>query len=167
MKFLSPPLFVLVFGILTLTGCEPPSSKFTGAKAPDVFLNPLSQGRPNPLADLYNEAPVLLVFWASWCPSCVQEIPLLNKWHRKFAPQGLKILGINVQESREEVRKFKEAKAIDYPIALDEKGEIAEAFGVAGIPSAVFLAKGGKILYYGFSLPQNIDRLLKKGETKI
>lgn len=166
MKFLSSG--VLFFLIFNLTGCDQNPSQLKGTKAPDVFLKPLLQDQPkNPLSELYSEAPVLLVFWASWCPSCVEEMPLLNEWHKKFSGQGLTILGVNVQESPGEILEFRKKQSIDYPIVLDEEGEIAEAFGLVGLPSSVFLAKGGEILYYGFSLPHNIDQLLKKGETKI
>lgn len=166
MRRLFPSL--LFFGIFVLMGCSQAPFPLRGSKAPDVSLKPLFQNQSTSLlSSVYNETPVLLVFWASWCPSCVEEVAVLNEWHQKLTPQGLKILGINVQESPEDILNFKARQPIDYPIVLDETGEVANAFGLVGIPASVFLAKGGEILYYGFSLPQNIEQLLKKGETRI
>ena len=148
-------------------GCrqgQTPFSVLRQSQAPDFSL-PLAapQTASITLSELNREHPVLLVFWATWCPACIEEIPTLNAWHRQFSSEGLKILGINVQEPRQQVLKFiREDHAMDYPIALDEEGKTADQFGLVGLPSAVFLAKGGKILYYGFSLPPNMEQLLSR-----
>ena len=100
---------------------------------------------------------------ASWCPSCVDEIPILNQWHQKYASSGaVSILGVNVLESRERIKTFLSDNSIDFPVLLDSDGETAEQYGISGLPVTVFLAKGGKILYYGFSLPENLEELIQK-----
>ena len=139
-------------------------SQLVGAQAPDFTLPLLSSGTAKlTLSEVSREHPVLLVFWASWCPSCVEEIPVLNDWYREWTPKGLKILGINVEEPRSQLSAFVKAQPIDYPVLLDEKGEVAEHYGLVGLPAAVVLAKGGKIIYYGFTLPRDMQHLLNKG----
>lgn len=130
-------------------------------KVPDFELPALSGGRPVAFSKTNTEHPVLLVFWASWCPSCVEEIPAVNEIQKKFSAQGLKILAVNVEESRQEVVDFQKMHPMNYPVLLDEKGNVAEKFGLAGIPAAVLAGKGGKVLYFGFSLPGNLEKLLQ------
>jgi len=114
------------------------------------------------LSEVVRDNPVLLVFWATWCPSCAEEVPRLNEWNGLFKADGLQILGVNVQESREDVRAFQKDYRMDYSVVLDEDGKVAKQFGVSGLPTTVFLAKGGEIRYYGYSLPANIEQLMGK-----
>lgn len=128
-----------------------------GQSAPNFVLPRLEGGEAN-LAEIVSQKPTLLVFWATWCPSCIEEIPLLNEWAEKY-PQ-LQILGIDVQESRERVGEFLKKREVRYPILLDEEAEVASQYGLVGIPATLLLAKGGRVIYYGFSLPENIEELV-------
>jgi len=144
-------------------GCRsqwaPSASRLLGAQAPN-FVLPNLAGEKVELASLTGKKPTLLVFWATWCPTCKEEIPILNEWSQKFP--DLTILGIDVQESRERVQAFAQKQKIQYPILLDEEGEVAQQYGLVGIPAAILLAKGGKVIYYGFALPRNIERLIEE-----
>lgn len=142
-------------------GCQSASStgRLLGNQAPNFILSDLA-GKPVELASLIQEKPVLLVFWATWCPACVEEVPILNEWTEAFP--GLQIVGVNVQEPRERVQTFVEKHGVRYPVLLDEEANVAHQYGLIGIPAAILIAKGGKILYYGFSLPQNIERLIQE-----
>lgn len=144
-------------------GCQqvrwfPPSGNFVGKEAPNFILSDLS-GEKIELSHLAKEKPTLLIFWATWCPSCVEEIPILKEWSQKYS--DLQIIGVNIQESAERVKRYAEKMQIRYPILLDEEGEVAHDYGLVGIPAAVFLAKNQKIIYYGFSLPPNLEQLIK------
>ena len=131
--------------------------------APDFQLAALENSeRTTTLSEVYKDHRVLLIFWASWCPSCVEEIDTLNAWQERYQAQGLQILGINVRERREDVLKFTKLHPIRYPVLMDTEGEVASRYGVVGLPMSVLLAKGGKILYDGFSLPADIDTLLNE-----
>ena len=158
MKHLSS--FVLsIFLTASLASCSPyAGERLLGNQAPDFTL-PNLKGEKVQLSKLTSEKPVMLVFWATWCPTCNEEIPVLNQWVHLYP--GLQIVGINVQESPERVRMFTEKNKFQYPVLLDKEGEVAEQYGLVGIPASVLIAKGGKIIYYGFSLPQNVDQLIK------
>ena len=153
----------LVVGFLMMglaaASCSPRPK--AGTVAPDFTLPLLSnESEQMTLSEAVREQPVLLVFWASWCPSCVEEIPALNDLHEKFASKGLRIVGVDVQEDRKDVMDFAKKQPIRYPVLLDQEGKVADRFGLTGVPAAVFVAKGGEILYYGFSLPAHLDQLL-------
>ena len=139
------------------------SQRKASATAPNFTLNFLiPQDRAITLSDIVKERPVLLVFWATWCPSCTAEIPTLNTWYEKYHSQGLEILAVNVQEPRKRITEFVKKTPMNYPSLLDENGEVAARYGLVGLPAAVFLARGGEIIYYGFGLPDNLDQLLAK-----
>ncbi len=133
-------------------------------KAPDFTLPTLENSAQSlSLSQFTQDNAVLLVFWATWCPSCITEIPILNEWHQKFGEQGLKILAVNVKENQQTVLDFKQKHLFEYPVVMDGDGKVADTYGLAGLPVALFLAKGGEILYYGFGLPANLDHLLAQG----
>ncbi|MDP3919518.1 MAG: TlpA disulfide reductase family protein [Candidatus Omnitrophota bacterium] len=149
-----------VFLVTCLGACSPSSQKNVGAQAPDFTLPLLSENSsPVTLSNVTAEQQVLLVFWATWCPSCVAEIPVLNEWNKKYASQGLKILGINIEEPRGKVLEFAEKYPMDYSILLDSDGQTAAVYGLVALPVTVMLATGGKIIYYGFGLPE-IEELM-------
>lgn len=149
-----------LFFLTAVTGCFHRSEP-VGSRAPDFTLTTLrDKNQKVTLSEVNAQSPVLLVFWASWCPVCVEEIPVLNQWQKKYAAAGLKILGVNVEEPRSIVEQFVKTTPIHYPVLLDEDGQAADRYGLAGIPVAIFLEKGQKILYYSVSLPANLDALL-------
>lgn len=153
----------VVFGLILTVAL---SSAFSGChkqgKAPSFSLPDLKDPQRTVTLEALTDRPVLLIFWATWCPSCVQEIEQLNAWHAEFDETDLKIVAINVEEDREKILMFEKDNPINYTVLLDESGEVAEAYDVYGLPVSVFLAKGGEIIYYGFGLPKDIRALLAR-----
>ncbi len=128
-------------------------------QAPDFTLSSVEDQQSQvTLSDLTREKSVLLVFWATWCPSCIEEIPILNAWQEQYAERGLQVLAVNVQEPRHHVLEFQKMMPLNYPSLLDADGEVASRYNLMALPSSVLLAKGGEILYYGFGLPERIER---------
>jgi len=163
MKF---PCFTLLLGaVIFASGCGPggcglhwPSHLEDQKQAPDFSLFSLErQEQRTTLSEWTAKGPVLLVFWASWCPPCVQEIPVLNEIRKSYSEDTLKILAVNVGESRETLTVFRQSHSMDYDVLLDTEGVVASKYDIVGLPVAVFLAKGGEILYYGFTLPRVED----------
>lgn len=143
--------------LFLLFGCFPKqeSDNLSGLKkAPDFQVNVFHPSKQPPvlLSDLYAARPVLLVFWATWCPSCREELPRVNQLAETYS-EKLSVLSVNAQESPEEVEKFLTQNHVNFPVLLDQSGQISDLFEVTAIPSILLLAKGGEILYYGFTLP--------------
>ncbi len=156
---------VLLSGILLFSSCASSNSRFIGAKAADFTLPSLQdRAREITLSDFNRDNPVLLVFWATWCPSCKKEIPHLSA-ASQAAPQGLKVLAVSVEENREKVLDFTRRHPLNYDVLLDEQGSVAQLYGIDGIPVVILLAKGGEILYYGFRVPKHLDQLLETKES--
>lgn len=150
--------FLLI--IFLLGSCSPSVSRsLVGNQAPPFTLNNL-EGQKVSLASFTSQKPTLLVFWATWCPTCTEEIPVLNDWTKKYP--ALQIVGVNVQEPAERVKAFVDQRGIRYPILLDTEGEVAGLYGLVGIPAAILVGKDGSVLYFGFSLPKNIETLIRE-----
>ena len=133
----------------------PPPGDAGARKAADFTLSDTA-GRPVTLSRFAQGAPVLLVFWATWCPYCNAAVPELNALHRSGARGDLRILAVDYRESRETVDAFVLAKGVTFPIVLDADGAVARAYGVVGIPTYILIDRGGKIAFRGNVLPADI-----------
>ena len=138
------------------------SSRWKGQRALDFSLPIEGSGKFFVLSEENHDHPILLVFWATWCPACVEEIPSLNQTLQDYKDQGLKIAGINIEEEPELMESFLRDHPMNYPVLLDTQGNVASQFEVTGLPTMSLLAKGGEILYYCFSIPRGLDSLLTK-----
>jgi peroxiredoxin len=112
-------------------------------RAPDFTLKDL-QGRNFKLSE-HRGKPVLLVFGATWCPYCVQEIPRLKDIFAKYAPQGVAIVNIDIQESQAKVARFADKHKLPYRVLLDETAAVANNYGVRGVPNFTLVDKGGLV----------------------
>lgn len=135
-----------------------------GEPAPQVDLE-MFDGSTRPLSDLYGDRPLIVNFWASWCPPCVTEMPDIEQVHQQLAGR-VGFLGINTQDGEEEARRLVGETGVTYPLAWDREGEIFETFGVFGMPSTFFISRDGRVVgrHTGLlteeTLRQEIDELL-------
>lgn len=117
-------------------------------------------GRPVTLAPLIGKRPVLLIFWATWCPHCKETVPVVNRMHKEPAANGnVQILALDYMESPKKVKAFIEEKMVAFPVLLDRKGIVAKAYKVVGIPTYVLIARDGRIAFRGYEVPE-IDQVL-------
>jgi thiol:disulfide interchange protein DsbD len=135
----------------------PPAAVAPGAQMADFTL-PDTAGRAVTLSRFANGAPVLLVFWATWCPYCNAAVPEINALHERGAGGELRILAVDYMENRETVDAFVRAKGVRFPVVLDGDGAVAGKYGVVGIPTYVLIDREGKIAYRGNVLPDGIRR---------
>ncbi len=108
--------------------------------APDFALLDLA-GNVHRLSD-YRGKTVVVNFWASWCKPCRREFPLFVETYEREKDHGLVILGVNVEESPDQVRKFVTDFGATYPILLD-KGPVASRYRVSGLPETWFIDADG------------------------
>ncbi len=134
-----------------------------GSEAPDFELDDVD-GNKVSLSSFRGKNPVLLVFWASWCPYCVKEIPDLKKLDSKYKDKGLKIIGVNVRENPKAVSNFVKKKAVDYTVVMDRDGSVSSSYKVLGIPTNVLIDKEGAIAHNQNALPDNnlFDRVVNQ-----
>jgi thiol-disulfide isomerase/thioredoxin len=96
---------------------------------------------------------LLLTFFATWCPPCLEEIPVLVKLQDELSGAGFSVIGMSVdQQGPAIVAKFVEKKAINYPVLLAESKTTTDFGGIYGIPVAFLVNKAGNVVkrYTGY-----------------
>ena len=92
--------------------------------------------------------PLLVNFWATWCPPCVEELPMLDRFWRENAANGFQVLALAIDQPSA-VRKFLQRQPLGFPVALAGLGgvELAKSLGNAtgGLPFSVFFKADGSI----------------------
>ncbi|MDQ3720443.1 MAG: TlpA family protein disulfide reductase [Actinomycetota bacterium] len=91
-------------------------------------------------------APVVLNFWASWCPPCRTEAPRLERSWRQARQTGVVYLGLNIQDVSDDARRFLDEYRASYPNVRDQGDEVARRWGVTGLPETFFLRRDGKVV---------------------
>ncbi|MBI5038171.1 MAG: TlpA family protein disulfide reductase [Nitrospirae bacterium] len=86
---------------------------------------------------------IVLNFWATWCPPCRKEMPLLESTYKRYKEKGLVILGIDYNEDRERVLKFTQEMGVTFPIILDKELKLTRKYGVLSLPATFFIDKKG------------------------
>lgn len=113
-------------------------------------------GKSIDLSALIGKRPLLLVFWASWCPNCKNEVPRINKLVEKYRYQGMEFIGINVgvNDSIAKVRRFMSESGMSYPVIFDSTGKISRQFGIVGVPTILVTDKKGIIVFKNYATPE-------------
>jgi len=113
-------------------------------KAPDFVLSDLT-GQKFRLSDHRGKRPVLIIFSTTWCTFCKAEIPRFKSLHATFAQQGLEVVNIDIQESKDKVARFASQNQLPYRVLLDEDGAVAGVYEIRGVPTMVLVDKNGMI----------------------
>jgi thiol-disulfide isomerase/thioredoxin len=128
--------------------------------APDFELTSLDGSSIN-LSD-FRGHPVLINYWATWCPPCVEELPLIEEQYKKFSP-GLVVLAINAGEEPETVKNYVDKKGFTFPVLLDPDWNAEALFGIMAYPTSVFIDENGIIRarYVGGMSSETLDDYLR------
>ena len=137
-----------------IIGAVPSQGLTAGGVAPELAV-PLADGTTYQLADLDGRPVrldalrgkvVWLNFWASWCPPCQQETPILRDLSDRYRARGLEIIGISVQEtSPADIRSYATRYQLPYTIGFDAYGYILHAYRVYALPTQFFIDTSGAI----------------------
>lgn len=109
---------------------------------------------------------VVINFFASWCVSCGEETPVIEKIYRTYAPQTVAFLAIAVDDTEKKAKEFMQKRSMTIPAGLDKTGKIKEDYGIYGMPTTFFIDKNGKVSYSHAGivteelLKHEIDKLL-------
>lgn len=150
--------WVLVFWFLS--GCASAQEKPTAAQ--DFTLKGLDKSSFT-LSAYKDKKPVLLFFWTTWCPFCRKELKVLNDRYPQIIKDGYEIAVINVQESTAKVENFAESNKFSFMIFLDSDANVAQSYGIIGIPTYVLIDKQGIIRFEGNSFPEEEYKRLVSG----
>jgi len=141
---------------------EPPKLKFSAGDAAPEFDLKRPDGSSTTLASLRGKV-VLLDFWATWCGPCIAAMPSIERLHKKYEGKPVAILGVNTWErgAADKAQKFMEKNKYSYGLLL--KGDdLAEAYGISGIPTLVLIGPDGKVLHTGVGFGPDEENHLAK-----
>ncbi len=102
---------------------------------------------------------VVLDFWASWCGPCRRSFPWLNEMHNKYGPDGLVIIGVNLDASRDDAMDFLDEIPADFHIYFDRDAALATEYGVEAMPSSFVIGRDGEVRasHRGFKVKQEAE----------
>ena len=118
----------------------PEENSYAEFKLPDV------KNQFHSAAD-YKGKVILLNFWASWCPPCIQEMPELERLKQQMSDQPFEIIALNVGEKRYKVRKFLKLINFDLPVLLDTKKQLFNSWKIKTLPTSLLIDANGHIRY--------------------
>lgn len=127
-----------------------------GTQARAVVIPDLD-GKPFDLGQIVGKKPVLIQFWATWCPLCRDLLPALNAVRKQYGDR-IELVGVNVtvNESRARARRYLEQHKPPYRPLWDEKGTAARAFDAPSTSYVVILDAGGRVVYTGVGADQDL-----------
>jgi cytochrome c biogenesis protein CcmG, thiol:disulfide interchange protein DsbE len=133
--------FVLAF--FTLPHYRQGESSVAGKTAEDIPLN--IDGKAAKLSEMRGKV-VVLNFWATWCPPCVEETPGLVELQQRIAARNGVVLGVSVDEDDSAYRRFLQDHGINYPTSRDASKKSAIDYGTVMYPETYIIDRKGKIV---------------------
>src|SRR3990167_8622748 len=176
-KFLIGGVVVIAIGLLifakfssnnTTSGTASIHNSTSGSStklAPDFTLQKLGGGAIT-LSEFKGKKPVVVDFWASWCPNCRRDMPNLNRFYEKYKDK-VEVIGVNLQEKESTIQNFIDSRGINFPIALDPRGEASRAFGIQYTNTHFLIDINGNLVRTipGDIKEADIESLIKDGST--
>ncbi|MCG8392232.1 MAG: TlpA family protein disulfide reductase [Pseudomonadales bacterium] len=117
-----------------------------GEPAPDFTLKSLS-GKNIKLSELRGTV-VLLNFWASWCGPCRTEMPLLDDLYREYRDYGFTVLGVNLDENRDQADMLLDKVPVTFPVLFDPQNRTSETYNVDAMPTTVLIDRNGVVRHH-------------------
>lgn len=135
---------MLCAGLIVATaGCKPSGPPVSGDLAPEFVLQSTA-GAIRKLSN-YRGKVVLVNLWATWCPPCVAELPVLDQLAAKYADKGLVVLAVAGDEDVRAVHDFLARSPVKFEVLLDPNGAIGTAYGITGYPETFFVDRQGRL----------------------
>ncbi len=141
-------VIVLVFGASFFLKVKPSAKKIitTGDRGPEFTL-PALNGRSVSLSDFRGKI-VMVHFWATWCPPCVDELPTLDKLNQSLAGKHFEMLAVSVDEGgADTVMSFLQRNNLKVPVLLDTSHTVSSQYGTYKFPETYILDREGIVRY--------------------
>lgn len=129
-----------------------------GKEAEDFTLKNLD-GMEVSFSELREGKRAIIFFWATWCPHCREALAALGEKKQEIEGQDIKVVLVDVGETKEVVSKYFEKNGIDMDVFLDEKTAVSSIYGVIGIPTYYFIGEDGVVRKVQNSIPEDLDNV--------
>ncbi len=121
---------------LSLMVKQPPAADF---QLPDL------DGNIHRLQD-YHGKPIIINFWATWCPPCRAELPSMNRGWKKVKGE-IAMIAVNIGEDEETIKRFMQDYPIDFQVLLDKNVSSIQTWPISGLPTTFVVSPDGNIHY--------------------
>ncbi|HIJ22147.1 MAG: TlpA family protein disulfide reductase [Gammaproteobacteria bacterium] len=141
-------LFILTQMLSTALFAESREYQLTrveGGMAPDFRLMDINENL-YVLSD-YQGNPVIVNFWATWCPPCRAEMPAMQRAWEQLEKEGVLMLAINVGEDEDAIFPFTAEYPVEFPLLMDLDSTVIQQWGVRGLPTTFIVDPDGMIVY--------------------
>jgi thiol-disulfide isomerase/thioredoxin len=127
--------------------------------AADQTLTPIPQTPQAPAFDLMGPdgeryrledmvgKPIIVNFWATWCPPCRAEMPSMQRAWEDLADEDILLIGINVGEDEGTVNDFLERVPVSFPLPLDKDSKVTQSWPLRGLPTTFIVDPDGRLVY--------------------
>ncbi len=141
-------LIGLLFGVFAASSLA--SSGMEGQQAPDFALK--SASGENMRLSEYRGDVVMINFWATWCGPCRQEMPLLDELYTRYQRVGFNLLGVNIDDDSAGAMKMIQELGVNFPVLFDSRKEVSKLYEVKAMPTTVLLDREGRVrhVHHGY-----------------
>ncbi len=132
---------VLVFGVKSRK-VQAPTGTVVGLDAPELVVQDLS-GKKYTLSELKGSV-VFINFWATWCDSCKEEMPSIQKLYNSFRDEkGMRVITVLYRDDYKNVDAYMKQNNYGFPVLMDSEDRSARAYGLTGVPETYIVDKKG------------------------
>ena len=160
----SAAVFIVAFVaiILSTGGGSSATGTRTDPVAPNFTVATLGDAAKKISLSDYKDKPVIVNFWASWCPPCQKETPLLAQWYKQ-QHGTVNLIGLDENDTTANAQKFARAKGVTYTLGFDPLTQVAGPYGVQDLPQTFFLNAQHRIVdrIYGAVTTADLEKGLR------
>ncbi len=153
---------VLVATALTLNFAVPRVARAnTVGKSASDFTLQTHDGKKFTLSKLKGQRGAVLVFFATWCPACMAEVPKVKKFVNVSKGKDVLVYGVNIEQPQRIVDRFVKEHKVNYRILLDRDGKASRAYGITGIPTVIGIDADGVVRYRAHAMPRDAKAFIR------
>lgn len=128
---------------------------------PEDFSLKTLKGDTVVLSKYRQQQPTLLFFWTTWCPYCRDELKNLNNRYADLTNDGIRVFAVNLGEGQYKVENLASKSNFIFPVLLDERSILGEAFHIFGVPTYILLNEKGYVIFQDNIFPSRYEKILR------